>query len=108
MQLLTAQLLRRFAQVGSQEGKPEGDVIVVAKYFTPDGGFTFYATEYDPELREFFGLVECLAIEFASVPLVQLERMRGPYGVAIERDLYWKEQSLREVRAEAQAKRDFA
>ena len=55
MQLLTKELLNRFEKVGRQEDSK--DPIVIAKFFNPAGAGTWYATEYDPESKEFFGYV---------------------------------------------------
>ena len=57
MELLTKALRERFTEVGRQEGLG-GDAVVVAKFFTPDAQWTWYATEYDPEERLFFGLID--------------------------------------------------
>jgi hypothetical protein len=55
MKLLTKELLKQFAKVGCQEDNP--DPLVVCKYFYPAGIRTWYATEYDPETRLFYGYV---------------------------------------------------
>lgn len=55
MQLLTPELEKRFAEVGSQEEAE--DPLVIAKFFDPCGGWTWLATEYNPEERIFFGMV---------------------------------------------------
>ena len=53
MKLLTKQLEKRFAQVGRQEDVK--DPLVIAKFFNPAGSGTWYATEYYPDDRVFFG-----------------------------------------------------
>lgn len=99
MKLLTKELERRFAKVGRQEGL--GDhAVVVAKYFTPDSNWTWYATEYDPETRELWGLVDGFEVEFGPFALDEMETATGPLGLHIERDLWWKERTLGEVRQE--------
>ena len=55
MKLLTKELLTRFAMLGRQEDS--SDPIVVAKFFNPTGAGSWYAIEYDPESKEFFGFV---------------------------------------------------
>ncbi|TSC54106.1 MAG: Uncharacterized protein LiPW30_762, partial [Parcubacteria group bacterium LiPW_30] len=55
MQLLTLELEQRFKKIGSQENN--ADPLVIAKYFWPYGGGYWYATEYDPETKIFFGYV---------------------------------------------------
>lgn len=94
MKLLTKALEKRFAQLGRQD-KP--DAIVVAKFFSPTSCWTWYATEYDPESRIFFGLVKGFESELGSFSLDELESVRGPFGLGIERDLYFSECPLSEV-----------
>jgi hypothetical protein len=98
MELLTKELERRFAAVGRQEAL--GDkAIVVAKYFTPGCQWTWYATEYDPETRQFFGLVDGFEAELGYFSLDEMEAVTSPMGLAMERDLHWKEVTLSEVKA---------
>ena len=63
MKLLTKEIERRFAQLGSQEDKGD-DAVVVCKFFTPDSGWTWWATEWLAESGEFFGLVQGFEVEF--------------------------------------------
>jgi hypothetical protein len=89
---MTKQLEKRFAEVGSQEGKH--DPVIIAKFFNPVGSGTWYATEYDPEDKMFFGYVSIFSDhndEWGYFSLAELESFDGPYGIGIERDLYWKE-----------------
>ena len=102
MQLLTKELLKRFEQVGKQEDSR--DPIVIAKFFNPTGAGTWYATEYDPETKEFFGYVSIFGDwndEWGSFALAELENYRGPLGVGIERDLYFGEKHISEVEQKA-------
>jgi hypothetical protein len=92
MELLTKALVRRFAQVGSQENVK--DPIIIAKFFNPYGAGTWYATEYDPITRTFFGYVSIFGDwndEWGSFSLEELMDYKGPFGIGIERDLYWQE-----------------
>ena len=98
MKLLTAELEKRFAKVGSQETKK--DPVIVAKFFNPQGAGTWYATEYDPKTKTFFGYVSIFGDwndEWGSFSLDELESYRGPLGLGIERDLYWTERKSSEV-----------
>ena len=98
MKLLTKELLARFAKLGRQEDST--DPIVVAKFFTPAGAGTWYATEYDPETSEFFGYVSIFGDdcdEWGSFSLAELESYRGKFGLGIERDLYFGEKRISEV-----------
>src|SRR5512139_1908371 len=92
MRLMTKQLEKRFAKVGSQ-GEVE-DPVVIAKFFNPAGAGTWYATEYDPTGRMFFGYVSIFGDwndEWGYFSLEELESYKGPLGLGIERDLYWDE-----------------
>ena len=92
MQLLTEELAKRFSEVGSQEN--EKDPIVIAKFFNPCGAGTWYATEYDPEEKIFFGYVSIFGDwndEWGYFSLTELESLKGPFGLGIERDIYFTE-----------------
>ena len=98
MQLLTMALEQRFAQIGSQENNP--DPLIIAKFFNPTGAGTWYATEYDPQTRTFFGYVSIFGDhddEWGYFSLDELETFQGRYGLGIERDLYFKEQTASQV-----------
>ena len=98
MKLLTKELLKRFEQVGRQEDS--SDPIVVAKFFNPAGAGTWYATEYDPNDKIFFGFVSIFGDwndEWGSFSLEELESYRSKFGLGIERDLYFGEKRISEV-----------
>lgn len=98
MKLMTDELERRFAQVGSQEQVE--DPLIIAKFFNPAGAGTWYATEYDPATRIFFGYVSIYGDwndEWGDFSLDELESYRGPFGLGIERDLYFGERRASEV-----------
>jgi hypothetical protein len=96
MQLLTKELLRKFEEIGRQDD--EKDPIVVCKFFNPTGSGTWYATEYDPESRVFFGYVTGLGFdEWGYFCLDELESIRLRFGLKIERDLYFEPQRISEA-----------
>lgn len=97
MNLLPPEIEKRFAEIGSQSDKL--DPIVVAKYFSPVGAATWYATEYESERRIFFGYVKGLVPgdwndEWGTFALDELQEVRLPMGLGIERDLDFKEQPV--------------
>jgi len=99
MKLLTKEILKRFEEVGSQENKP--DPLVICKFFNPTGAGTWYATEYNPETKEFFGWVSIFNDwndEFGYFSLEELESIKGPFGLGVERDLHFSERPLSEVK----------
>ncbi len=98
MRLMTAELEKRFAQVGSQEEVK--DPVIVAKFFNPIGAGTWYATEYDSENKMFFGYVSIfsgIGDEWGYFSMTELESYESPYGTGIERDLYWTERKASSV-----------
>jgi hypothetical protein len=69
------------------------DVFPVVKLFTPWGGATWLLSELDPEDEDIaFGLCDLGfgCPELGSVSLSELEAVRGPGGLAIERDLHFR------------------
>ena len=68
----------------------DDDPIARVKLFTPDSNWTWYVSELDPEDRLCFGLVDGHEREFGYFSLTELEEVRGPLGLKIERDLYWR------------------
>ena len=98
MQLMTKALEERFAQVGRQEEVK--DPIVIAKFFNPIGRGYWFATEYDPKDKIFFGYVSLFGDyndEWGSFSLEELESLELPMGMKIERDLHFKECPASEV-----------
>lgn len=98
MKLMTKTLLNRFAKVGSQENIK--DPIIIAKYFNPAGPGTWFATEYDPKTRTFFGYVSIFGDwndEWGYFSLDELAEFRGPFGLEIERDLYFDEKPASQI-----------
>lgn len=101
MKLLTKELLAAFARTGRQEDKPAEEAIVIAKFFTPWTNWTWYATEYNPEERTFFGYVVGLENELGYFNLDELEAINGPMGLKIERDLSFHGKTLADVMKKA-------
>jgi hypothetical protein len=72
---------------------PTDQLMVIVKFFTPDANWTWYAVSayQDPDSKDvqFFGLVDGFAKELGYFWLYELESVRGPFGLPIERDIYW-------------------
>lgn len=65
----------------------------VVKLFTPDAGATWLLTEIDPDDEDHaFGLCDLGqgCPELGWVSLDELAAVRGPLGLSIERDLYFR------------------
>ena len=95
MKLLTKKIATALPPLGSQDGLGY-DAIAHLKLFTPDSSWTWYVTEFDPEERLFFGLVIGFEQELGYFSLTELEALRGPLGLPIERDLHFQPKSLRD------------
>lgn len=67
-----------------------------AKFFTPDTNWTWYPTEYDGT-DIFFGLVSGYDLEMGYFTLSELEALRGPLGLPIERDRYYEPTDLETI-----------
>jgi hypothetical protein len=69
------------------------EALALVKFFTPDAQWTWYAVSasQDPDTGDvqFYGLVEGLARELGYFWLSELERVRGPLGLPVERDLHF-------------------
>lgn len=97
MELLPNEIAASLPPLYSQEGKGE-DAVAQVKFFTPWTGWTWYASEYDPAQRLFFGIVVGHEREFGYFSLDEMEAIEGPGGLRIERDLYWSPRPLKECR----------
>lgn len=99
MKLLTEQIKARLLENGRQNAvhlADDGnttDFPPVVKLFTPDAACTWLLSEIDPDNPDIaFGLCD-LGMgcpELGSVSLTELTTLRGPMGLAVERDRYFK------------------
>jgi hypothetical protein len=107
MKLLPKEIREKLPALYSQDGKG-GNAIAHVKFFTPDSNWTWYVICGEPVLNEacsevdfqFFGLVDGLEKELGYFMLSELEEVRGPMGLPIERDIYWQPKTLREIAPE--------
>jgi hypothetical protein len=97
MQLLTTELRASLPPLGGQRGA--SDPIAHVEFFTPDAGWTWYATEGSPEGDDFifYGYVVGLEAEWGTFSLSELESVRGPFGLSVERDLFFSPRPMSEV-----------
>jgi hypothetical protein len=107
MKLLPMEIREQLPPLYSQDGKG-GKAVVLVKYFTPSSSWTWFATEGEPVLDDsgkevdfkFFGLVEGHEKELGYFVLSELEEVRGPMGLPIERDLHFMSKTLDEIAPE--------
>ena len=70
------------------------DAMALVKLFDPCGAWTWYLASYNPETRECFGLVHGFEEEYGYISMEELVKIRGRFGLPIERDLHWKPRPL--------------
>ena len=91
MNLINEEIIKRFKEypLYSQDGKGM-DSIVLVKYFNPVGAGTFLITEAEEQNGDWllFGYCHIWCWEWGYVLLSDLENLKLPFGLTIERDLY--------------------
>lgn len=87
MELLTPKIRSQLPPLYAQDGDP--NAIAYVKFFTPDSNWTWYASEFDGE-DTFFGLIQGQFEELGYFSLSELQSIRGPIGLLIERDLHFQ------------------
>ena len=97
MKLLTAELRSQIPPLYSQEKNP--DATIHLKLFCPWSNWTWFASEGSEQEGDFlfFGYVIGHEEEWGYFLLSELESVRGPGGLAIERDLYFNPGPFSEV-----------
>ena len=95
---MTKALEKRLPPLYSQETVE--DPIVVAHFFNPSGQGDWYIIEGNKEEDDYilYGLCRIFEYEFGYVSLNELKSVKGPFGLGIERDMYWTERPVSEVR----------
>lgn len=87
MKLLTKEIRRKLPALGSTDNQK--DPMVRVKFFTPDSNWTWFAYEFDGD-DILFGYVKGLENELGTFSLRELEELKGPLGLPVERDRYFK------------------
>lgn len=95
MMLLTKANRQALPPLYSQENNP--DPVAVVKFFTPTSSWTWYATEFDGK-DIFFGLVDGHEKELGNFSLKELESVKGPLGLGVERDRHFTPTPLSKLR----------
>ena len=96
MKLLTKEIRSKLPKLYANENKKPEDTQVIVKFFNPTGSWTWYATEFDGE-DTFFGFVRGFEGELGYFSLSELESVKGPLGIGIERDRWFGRHTLDEV-----------
>jgi Protein of unknown function (DUF2958) len=84
----------------SGEDKSLEERAILVKFFTPDSNWTWYVLEGEKQEDGdwlFFGYVQGFENEYGNFLLSELQRARGPLGLAVERDLYFEGKTMMDV-----------
>jgi N12 class adenine-specific DNA methylase len=98
MVLMTKELAKQFPRIYSGEKVPEGDRVVIAKFFHPMSHQTWYATEYDPEEQIFYGYIDTgdHDSEWGNFSLDEMQDLKVK-GLGMERDIHFTPQKIENV-----------
>lgn len=96
MELMPKEVAEKIPPLYATE-KLGDDAVVHVKFFTPWTFWTWYVIEYDGE-DKCFGFVDGYELELGYWLISELEDITGPYGLKIERDLYFEPTTLGELR----------
>lgn len=103
MKLLTEEIISQFEAhpIGSQDGKGLNAEVLV-KYFNPCGSGTWLITEAEREGDDWrlYGYCHIFEWEWGYLLLSELESLRLPFGLGVERDLYTDGKYLRDFLSE--------
>jgi hypothetical protein len=97
MKLLTPATLKDMPPLYATEHLPLADKIVRAKLFAPWSSWTWYLLECEPNGPIAWGLVVGHESEFGYIDLSELEAVRGPGGLTIERDIHFTPCTIAEL-----------
>ena len=102
MELLTQELRKALPKLGdpAMDRIKLKDRIVHAKFFMPDGSWTWFVLEGEPsgdDDFEFYGFVKGAGNEVGPFMLSELQSLKGVLGLPVERDKFWVPKTLKEV-----------
>ena len=101
--LMTRELADTIPPLYANDGADDPDAVLArVKLFSPYSNWTWYITEMDPATGLCFGLVEGFEVELGYFDLTELAEATVFGQVpAVERDLYWKPQTLGEIKRQS-------
>jgi len=99
MKLLTKEIEELFANSGDLSEKSMEEITVICKFFNPVGVGTWWLYERldDDVFMAFVLLDDPMFAELGTVSLSELESLKLPLGLGIERDLSFKPTNLKEI-----------
>jgi hypothetical protein len=97
MKLMTKEILNKIPALYADENTPCDEKICYVKFFNPVGSYTWYATEFDPATGIFFGWVDGDFPEWGNFSLEEMQNVRLPFGLGIERDKFFTPKKMKEI-----------
>lgn len=100
MKLMTKEIETKLPPIYTNDNKKPEDTPIIVKFFCPWNSWTWYATEgerIEGGDMKFFGWVQGDFSEMGYFLLSELESVRGPVGLKIERDMYPRKLTLADV-----------
>lgn len=104
MKLITKEIINQLRKSRLYAKQNVDNPKIIVKFFTPWSNWTWYVIEGEMEVGDngtdwlFFGLVEGHETELGYFRLSELESLVGPWGLKVERDLYFGDKTLNDVR----------
>ena len=83
---------KQYAKAGDMDQK------VVAKFFDPMGSWTWYLMNMQDETGNYaWGIVKGHEVEAGSFSINELQQIKRPFGLGIERDMYFEPMKASDV-----------
>lgn len=99
MDLLPKELEQLIPKFYVTENTPTPEKVAVVKYVAPYAGWEWYAVEYDPETRTFFGLVCGFEQEWGYFSLDDFIHLNRVSLIdAVLRDIHFKPTKIKDLR----------
>ncbi len=97
--LLTKADEKRIPALYSTENIPDKEKKIAVKFFNPCGSQSWYVVEGQKTDEDwlFFGYVDSDFPEFGYFTLLELQSVRLPWGLKIERDMYFENKKIGDV-----------
>lgn len=99
MKLLTQAIKKKLPKLYETESIPLEEKEAICKFFNPCGTGTWYVIEGEEQDGDFifFGLVDLYEKELGYFSLNELQSIRLPLGLKIERDIHFSGEKLEDL-----------
>ena len=102
MKLLTKKITEQ-AQKQYKKGDNMDDQVIVAKFFNPVGSWSWYLMNLHEDKDYAWGIVDGNAVEMGSFSMRELQSIKLPFGLGIERDTIFRPIQARQLWEELNA-----